>query len=351
MKTINYGIIGCGLIADWHAQSVKILEKTKPVKLYAVTDTVAERAKTFADKYGIKVFASVEEMLSSPEIDVVSICTPSGFHSSLACDAARHGKNIVVEKPMAITKEQLDEVEKTCDRYNVKLSSISQLRYENGIVKTREAIISGKLGKMVCGDVYMKMYRSKEYYANGGWRGTIKLDGGGALMNQGIHGVDLLQYIMGPVKSVYAKCKTLVHSIEVEDTAIALIEYESGALGTIEATTSVYPGYAKRFEFHGEKGTIKLEETSFLEWNIEGEEKPEDIEIVGSTTHNSANRPDGIALDGHILQIGDMIDALTENRAPFIDQHEGRKPVDIILAIYESSASGKPVDLAEFVKR
>ncbi|MBE6552289.1 MAG: Gfo/Idh/MocA family oxidoreductase [Ruminococcaceae bacterium] len=351
MKTINYGIIGCGLIADFHARAVLELEETKPVKLYGVVDVRKEAAEKFGEKYSIKVYDTIDDMLADPEIHAVSICTPSGFHSDLAVKAASHGKHIVVEKPMAITKEQLEAVVKTCDENNVKLSSVAQMRFADNIVRAREAVQSGKLGRMVCGDCYMKYYRSPEYYAQGGWRGTIKLDGGGALMNQGIHGVDILEFIMGPVKSVYALTKTLARNIEVEDTAVCALEYESGAIGVIQATTSIYPGYPKRVELHGDKGTIKLEEDAILEWNIEGEETPSDIVIGAAQLNSSASRPDSLDTTGHRLNIGDLIDSIVEDRMPKIDQHEGKKPVDLILAIYESNKTGKPVDMKEFRNR
>ncbi|MPM59917.1 Glucose--fructose oxidoreductase [bioreactor metagenome] len=290
-------------------------------------------------------------MLADENIDAVSICTPSGFHSDLAVKAATHGKHIVVEKPMAITHDQLNAIIDVCEEHHVKLSSVAQLRFSDTINRTKEAVQSGRLGRMVCGDCYMKFYRSPEYYGGSGWRGTKKLDGGGALMNQGIHGIDIMEYIMGPVKSVYALTKTLARNIEVEDTAVAVVEYESGAIGVIEGTTSVYPGYPKKFEFHGSKGTIKLEEHAFTEWSIEGEEKPADITYGSCSDDTSASRPDSISCEGHIAQIGDLIDSIVENRRPFIDQYEGRKPVDLILAIYESGMTGKPVDLKEFRSR
>jgi len=351
MKTINYGIIGCGLIADFHARAVLELEETKPVKLYGVVDVRKEAADKFAEKFNIKAYDTIDDMLADENIHAVSICTPSGFHSELAVKAASHGKHIVVEKPMAITKEQLEAVVKTCDEHNVKLSSVAQMRFAQNVAITKEAIDSGRLGKMVCGDVYMKFYRSPEYYAQGGWRGTIKLDGGGALMNQGIHGIDILEYIMGPVKTVYALTRTLARDIEVEDTAVCAVEYESGAIGVIEGTTSVYPGYPKRFEFHGDKGTIKLEEDAFTEWNIEGEEVPENITFGSAEINSSASRPDSLSTHGHVMNIGDLIDSIVEDRMPRLDQHEGKKPVDLILAIYESSRTGKPVDMKEFRSR
>jgi predicted dehydrogenase len=170
------------------------------------------------------------------------------------------------------------------------------------------------------------------------------MDGGGALMNQGIHGIDLLQYIMGPVRSVFACTKTLARRIEVEDTASALLEFENSAIGVIQGTTSVYPGSPRRFEINGDKGTIILEEDSIVQWSIEGEDVPEDIEI-GRTAMGAASNPAAFGIEGHVLQIRDMIEAIKSGRRPLVDQYEGKKPVEIIKAIYESSRTGKPVNL------
>ena len=346
MKKLKYGIVGCGLIADWHMQSVRELEATMPVELYAVTDANAQRARDFAEKNGLKAFDTLEEFLAS-DVDIVSICTPSGFHADIAVAAANHKKHVVVEKPMAITEEQLDSVVNACDKNNVKLASIAQLRCYDTIKKVREAVRGGALGKMVCGDAYLKHFRSQEYYDNGGWRGTKALDGGGALMNQGIHGVDLLLHIMGPVKSVFAKSKTLIKNIEVEDTLAAVVEYESGAVGVIQATTSINPGYPKQFAFHGSNGTIRLEENCVYEWTVDGSEIPEGI-VIEKPEHSSASTPDSIKLDGHKEQIKDLIECVLYDRTPIVDCREGRRAVDLILAIYASAESGKEINMKEF---
>ncbi|MBR5264686.1 MAG: Gfo/Idh/MocA family oxidoreductase, partial [Clostridia bacterium] len=253
-RKIGFGIIGCGVIADFHANALFGL--SEEAVLVGVADARLPAAERFAKEKQVRAFASVEEMLACPEIDVVTICVPSGLHAELAIKAANAGKHIIVEKPMAITKEQLDAMEEACTRNGVMLSSVAQSRFTSGVRKAKQAIEDGYLGKMVCADVYMKFNRTQEYYNTGGWRGTKAMDGGGALMNQGIHGVDLLLYLAGDVKSVYAVSKTLARQIEVEDTLSAVLEFKSGATGVIQATTSVYPGYPRRLELNGDKGTI-----------------------------------------------------------------------------------------------
>ena len=198
-KIVRFGIIGCGVISRWHADAI---ESIPNAELIGATDLNKDALKAFTDDYGIKPFYTLEDMLSSGEIDAVSICTPSGLHASQAVQAANAGVHVIVEKPMAITSEQVDAVLEACETNHVKLAVISQLRFSESIKKVKAAIAEDKLGKIVLGDLYMKYHRSPEYYARGGWRGTWEMDGGGALMNQGIHGVDLLQYIMGRKVSI-----------------------------------------------------------------------------------------------------------------------------------------------------
>lgn len=336
-----FGIIGCGMISNWHAGAIR---QIKGAKLCGATDVNSEMRAAFAAKYGIKEFATIEGLLSCPEIDIVCICTPSGLHAPLAVKAANCGKHIIIEKPMAINLREADEIISACETNKVKMAVISQLRFTQAVIALKKAVDEGRLGRLVSGDIYMKFYRSQEYYDKGGWRGTWKMDGGGALMNQGIHGIDLLQYIMGPVKSVFAHTRTLARKIEVEDTASALLEFKNGALGVIQGTTSIYPGKPRILEISGDKGTITLEEDCISSWAIEGEEVPSDV-VIGHTTSGSANNPSGFSLDGHIMQIGDMVKAVLNDGKPFVDCYEGRKPVEIITAIYESSRTGKLIEL------
>jgi len=245
---------------------------------------------------------------------------------------------------MALNTEDADKIIDACAHNQVKLSVISQLRYTPAFRRLKDAVDQGLLGRLITGDVYMKFYRSQDYYDSGSWRGTWDMDGGGALMNQGIHGVDLLQYVMGPVQSVFGYARTLARNIEVEDTAVAVIEFKSGALGVIEATTSIHPGQPRRLEISGVKGTIVIEEDCITSWEIEGQQRPQDV-IYKRTANRSACDPAAFSLDGHCLQIGEMVEAVKYDREPMVNQHEGRKPIEIIRAIYESSLTGKQIKL------
>jgi len=341
MKEIGFGIIGCGMISNWHAEAIS---KVPGAKLVAVTDVNEKSRNNFAEKFHVSSENTVDELLARKDIEIICICTPSGLHTPLAIQTANAGKHIVVEKPMALNVKEADEIIDACERNHVKMGVISQLRFTHAVKKLKGAVESGLLGKLVTGDIYMKFYRSQEYYDKGGWRGTWKMDGGGALMNQGIHGIDLLQYVMGPVKSVFAYTRTLARKIEVEDTAVAVLEFKNGALGVIEGTTSIYPGLPRRLEVSGDKGTIIVEEDCITNWNIEGMQKPDDVKLEHTKSGSSSN-PSAFSLDGHILQIGDMVEAVRNGREPMVNQYEGRKPIEIIMAIYESSKTGRPVIL------
>jgi UDP-N-acetyl-2-amino-2-deoxyglucuronate dehydrogenase len=340
-KTAGIGIIGCGMISNWHANAIS---KIRGARLVGVTDLNEAARLSFASRYGVRAFDSVEEMLRCEEVDIVSICTPSGLHAQLAVMAANAGMHVIIEKPMALNLKEADEVIIACEKNKVKMEVISQLRFTDAVSRLKKAVDDGLLGRLVSGDVYMKYYRSQEYYDKGGWRGTIKMDGGGALINQGIHGIDLLLHIMGPVRSVFANARTLTRKIEVEDTAAALLEFENGALGVIQGTTSIYPGSPRRLEISGDKGTITLEEDTIASWAIEGRELPEDV-TLGHTKTASANNPSDIGIEGYVLQIADMIAAVRDGRKPIVDEYEGRKPIELIMAIYESSRTGRLIKL------
>lgn len=338
---IGFGIIGCGVIADFHANALFGLPDE--AVLVGVADARYESAVRFAQAKQVRAFASVDEMLACDEIDAVTVCTPSGFHADVAVKAANAGKHIIVEKPMAITAEQLDRMTEACERNGVVLSSIAQSRFTNGVQMAKQALEDGLLGRLVCADIYMKYNRTQEYYDSGGWRGTKAVDGGGALMNQGIHGVDLLLYLAGDVKSVYAVSKTLARRIEVEDTLSAVLEFKSGATGVIQATTSVYPGYPRRLDLNGDKGSITLEEGALVKWDIENNTK-QDI-VLQPTRYSSAATPTAISVDNHKRQFADVINALQTGTKPLIDVREGRRAVDLILAIYRSAEEHRVIDL------
>jgi UDP-N-acetyl-2-amino-2-deoxyglucuronate dehydrogenase len=338
MKKIGFGIIGCGAIARWHGDAVN---SVAGARLIACTDVNEKSLADFSGHYSIKGCRDAAELLSDSEVDAVSICTPSGLHKDICVLAARHKKHIVVEKPMALTTAECDEIIKACSENNVKVQVISQNRFKHNVRYLKQAVSEGRLGRIVSADIYMKYNRSPEYYKSSSWKGTWRMDGGGALMNQGIHGIDMLLFIMGRVKSVYGYARTLARDIEVEDTASAVLEFENGALGVIQGTTSVYPGYPRRLEINGEKGSVVLVEGNIEVWDVEGLEKPSE-QNQGGSSHND---PLAFSIEGHILQIEDMVSAINDNRDPFVSQYEGRKPVELITAIYQSSKTGKRVDL------
>lgn len=334
----NFGLIGCGAIAKLHAQAIGNIENARLIGVY---DYSYEFAQKFASEHNCIAYKTLDELLECSEIDIVNICTPSGLHAEQIIKAANAKKHIIVEKPMAITKEQLDAAIESIDRNNVKVEVVSQLRFTPAIQKLKTAIESGAMGKILFADFKMKYYRSAEYYKKGGWRGTWKMDGGGALMNQGIHGIDLVQYLIGGVKSVYADCRTLAREIEVEDTANILVEYGNGAIGVIQCTTVAEPGYPRTIEVTGTKGTVIIKEDVIERWDLEDGQ-----EIESKTSlFNSGCDPMAFSEKFHEMQFMDLIDAIDKNKQPLVDHNEGRKPVEIILASYESSKNGKRVEL------
>ena len=339
MSDFRFGIWGCGLISKFHAEAIEQLSGAVIAGAFDINE--ASRDK-FCETYGAKPFMSEEEFASSNEIDAICICLPSGLHYDAAMLCIRNKKHVVIEKPIALTSSQAGDIVKAADENGVFVSVISQLRYSDAVKEVKRIVDSGKLGTITIGNAIMKYWRSPEYYKTGSWRGTWEMDGGGALMNQGIHGVDLLQYFMGKVVAVSAFAKTLVHDIQTEDTLTAVLEYENGAIGTIQATTSVAPGYGRRIEICGSKGSIVLCEDTIEICDVEGENKPISDLKKG---HATASRPDGIDSSLHALQLRDFIKAVQMGEKPWIDANEGKKSVDIICAIYESARSGKKVYL------
>jgi predicted dehydrogenase len=264
--------------------------------------------------------------------------------------AARAGKHVVVEKPLEITLPRCDAIINACDESGVRLCTIFPSRFATANQTLKSAIDTGRFGRLTLGDTYVKWWRTQEYYDSGGWRGTWELDGGGALMNQAIHNVDLIQWLMGDVESVHALTATLSHvRIEVEDTAVAVLRYKSGALGVIEAATSAFPGLTKRTEIHGDRGSARVDQDDITLWDFQIK-TPADAEVhaaMAKTTGFSAGASDprGITHLGHRDQLGDFLRAIDENRAPYVDGREGRKSVEIIRAIYHSAQTGQTVTL------
>ena len=343
----GFGIIGCGMIANFHA---KAIADVKGAKLVACFDSFPAAADKLAATYGCKAYHKLEDMLADPKVDAVTIGTPSGAHMEPAVMAAKAGKHVIVEKPLEITLDRCDAIIKACEKAKVKLATIFPSRFHDSSRAMRKAIEEKRFGVLTLGDAYVKWFRTQQYYDGGKWRGTWELDGGGALMNQAIHSVDLLNWLMGPIEEIRAHWGTLAHErLAVEDTAVATIRFASGALGVIEATTAAYPGYLKRIELHGSEGSAAMEEEDLVKWDFAKPGKL-DAKIIESMQNKKsggggAADPTAIGHHGHALQFQDLYDAVKKNRAPAVDGKEGRKSVEIILALYKSAETGKPVTL------
>jgi predicted dehydrogenase len=340
---IGFGVIGLG-IGVLHARKIAEIEGCE---LVAVADSDEQRWERVSD-LGCECYADYRRLLEHPDIAVVCVCTPSGMHARTAIECARAGKHVLVEKPIDIALDAADALIRVCDEQGVKLGVVSQLRFCDPSRKVKAALEAQVLGRLVLGDLYMKFHRSQEYYDSAGWRGTKAMDGG-ALMNQGVHGLDLLLWLMGPVAEVRGHALTLARKVEVEDTAAAVVRFRSGAIGVVEAATSVWPGQPQRLEIHGENGTIVLagtERTFIQTWRILGETEQDagKHEEQGETVGGQMG-PFAAGGIPHRRQIADMAAAVREDRPPAVTGRDGRRTVELIHAIYRSSANGKAVEL------
>ncbi len=351
MSTHGIGIVGCGMIAEFHTKAINDIEGSRVVAAFSRSEKNGKKIAEMASPKGECVlYDDLDAMLARPDLDVVCICTPSGAHLDPAVAAARAGKHVVVEKPLEITLERCDAIIDACDAAGVRLCTIFPSRFSPANVTLKKAIENGRFGKITIGDTYVKWWRTQEYYDSGGWRGTWDLDGGGALMNQAIHNVDLLSWLMGEVESVMAFTATLAHErIEVEDTAVAALRFKNGALGVIEAATSAYPGLLKRTEIHGNAGSARVEQDDITMWSF-ADKSAEDIAIEAAIASASqfsagASDPRGITHVGHRDQLADFLHAIDIGGTPLVDGREGRKSVEIIRAIYQSAKTGRAVPL------
>tara|TARA_R110002072_G_scaffold3994_15_gene28507 strand:+ start:96900 stop:98021 length:1122 start_codon:yes stop_codon:yes gene_type:complete len=345
--SIGIGIVGAGMISNFHAKAIADSTNGHLVGCY---NRNTERAEEFVAKHGGRVFKTLEEMLADPEIGAVSVCTPSGAHAEPAIQAAEAGKHVMIEKPLEVTQERCDQIIDACEKAGVQLGVTFQSRFHESSRLMKKAVEEGRFGKITMGDAYVKWYRSQEYYDSGAWRGTWKLDGGGALMNQAIHSVDLLLWLMGDVSEVSAMASTMTHErIEVEDIVVATLKFKNGALGVIEATTTTYPGALKRIEIGGSEGSAILEEEDLTQWEFANETEEDEAirkRMAGMTeTGGGASDPSAIGHHGHTAVFNDFLDAITEGHSPQINGTEGRRSVALINAIYESARTGKTVQL------
>ena len=330
---IKAALIGCGMIADTHLTALL----NAGADVVGVYDANLDRAADFAAARGMKAYNSMDELLSD-DITVVSVCTPSGTHASLAETIMEHGKYAIVEKPMALTVEEcarIIEVEKKTGRF---CAPISQLRFSPVFRQVRTAIEEGRFGRMIMGLLSMKYYRAPSYYA-GSWRGTKAMDGGGALMNQGIHGIDMMCGLLGYPISVSGHTATLLHDIEVEDTAVASLVFPNGTLGVIDGSTAVTHAKPRRLELCGTTASLTLEEDVIV--HTDG------IDLLSRTEsgYKSFSDPTAISTDLHEYQFCNILAAIAGNEPLFYTSEEALKTVAVITAIYESSCTGKTISL------
>ncbi len=347
MPNFGFGIIGCGMIADFHA---KAIADCRNARLVACYDRIPKAADRLAASTGCTAYHDLKAMLGDPAVDVVTVGTPSGAHMEPAVAAARAGKHVIVEKPLEITLKRCDKIIEACDKAGVVCSTIFPSRFHDSSQTLKKAIDQGRFGQLTMGDAYVKWFRTQKYYDSGAWRGTWELDGGGALMNQAIHSVDLLAWLMGPVAEIRAATAMLAHQrIEVEDTAVAALRFESGALGVIEATTAAFPGYLKRIEIHGSAGSAMMEEEDLVKWDF-AKTRAADAAIHKAMSEQKsggggAADPKAIGHHGHARQFADVLKAIQKGTQPLIDGREGRRSVEIILAIYRAAETGRSVSL------
>jgi predicted dehydrogenase len=346
---VGFAIVGCGMIARFHARA---LAEVPNARLVALVSRNPANAKTLKDQLNLAcdVYPELAPVLARSDVNAVIITTPSGAHMEPAVAAAEAGKHLVVEKPLEITLERCDRIIDACARHHVKLCTIFPSRFGDANLALKKAVEAGRFGRLTLGETTCKWWRPQSYYDEGGWKGTRALDGGGALMNQAIHNVDLLLWLMGPVTHINGFTATLAHErIEVEDTAVACLRFANGALGVIQATTSVHPGLPKTIAVHGDKGSVVIEQDDVVRWELTPE-TDDDMAVrqrfaVKTGASGGSSNPAAISHVGHARQLADFVQAIETGGTPLVDGREGRKAVEVILGIYRAAASGQVVSL------
>ena len=332
--TIHVGLIGAGNISQTHARAAAAIPG---VSVAAVHGANGAKARELAASYGAAAYDRLDAFLDHKPMDMVVIGSPSGVHAAQGVAAARRRLHVLVEKPIDVTTERADELIAAAERSGVRLGVLFQDRLKPGIVRLKQLVESGGLGRVLSVSARVPWYRPPDYYRLSRWRGTAALDGGGALMNQGIHTVDLLLWVLGDVTRVQARTATLLHEIESEDTALALLEFASGATGVLEASTATYPGYPRRVEITGTEGTVVLEHDRLVAADLRTP-RPE-LLGDGGDANASASSPVVSDASGHQRLIEDFRRAIETGSRPVCDGHEGRRSVQLVEAIYRSARS------------
>jgi UDP-N-acetyl-2-amino-2-deoxyglucuronate dehydrogenase len=334
---INFAIVGCGHIANKHAEAISNAEHAN---LIAVCDTIEEKMKDFVDTYNVSAYTDLDELLKREDLDVVNICTPSGFHANLAVQIAQAKKHVVVEKPIALTMEDTDKIINACKENNVKLAVVHPNRFRPAMMELKKLMDSGRFGKLSHANATVRWNRNQAYYDQAPWRGTKALDGG-VLMNQAIHNLDLLLWFMGDVEEVYSMAATRLRNIEAEDVSTGLVRFKDGPLGVIEAATTIYPkNFEESISIFGETGTIKISGTNanFV--------KHLDVESMSDEEMNDlieGVKADPYGKNGHQCIIEDMVDAIKNDREPIVTGEDGKRALQLVLSLYESADTNVPV--------
>ena len=340
-QTVRFALIGTGNISGIHAEAIRDIPGAELTAAYSLAGMDA-----FCAKWGCAPTASLEALLARTDVDAVCITTPSGMHGEPAIAALQAGKHVLCEKPIEITVEKIDAMLAAAAESGCILSAVFQSRFGEGALTVKKAVDEGRFGRLTLCSAYIKWFRTQAYYDSGAWRGTWEIDGGGALMNQGVHAIDLLTWFAGVPCEVKAHMATLAHErIAVEDTAVAALKFPSGALGVVEGATSAYPGWNKRVELSGDKDSVILEDDEIKFWQFE-EERPEDAKIRsggGANIGGGAANPLAISTEGHRRQIEDLCNAIREKRQPAIGGRDARNAVAVIRAIYKSAQTGETV--------
>lgn len=338
---MNFGIIGGGVIAGFHAQAIAAMAGAE---LHSVWMRNSAKGIEFAKRYGSRYMASLSEFLADPELDIVTIATPSGAHLEPAMEAARAGKHVICEKPLEVTCGRIDQMMEVCEQAGVVLAGIFNRRFHGAMEALKAAADAGRFGQLSLVEASVKWYRDQAYYDSAAWRGTWRLDGGGALMNQSIHTIDQLLYVVGQVARVSASITCVAHhGIEVEDTAVAILEFENGARGVIQGSTACWSsaGHPARLQLCGDTGSAFLNDETLEVWDFL-EPLAEDDSIrqqfgKPAAAGLGANDPKAINFIGHQRNFEDVIEAIQTGRPPLVDGAEARKSVALIEAIYQSA--------------
>ncbi len=339
-RSVGFAVIGTGLVGPTHARFV---DEAQGAQLRVVCDLREDRGRPIALAYDAAWVADYREVMKRDDIDVVTICLPTALHLEVATAAAEAGKHVLVEKPIELNVERARALVDVCKRNGVKLGAIFNRRFVFGTRRTHDAVHGGELGKLLVADMRFKSWRTPEYYSESGWRGTWEKEGGAALINQGIHGVDLMTWIAGPITRVQGYARHLRHNIEGDDTTIAVVEYASGALGIIQCTTSIYPKQPDRLEFHGEHGTILLDDYTIVGWQLENGSEPG----APSAAERALPGADRGTSVGHFFQVQDMADAVREGRDPVIRGEDILHSLAVVQAIYEAERTGRAVEVPQ----